>query len=119
MTKAARAAEAAYFDALYMRTRQAAKKEANDVATILVEMSTGALTRINESCALGGTACCYMEDKRPFISEGFKVVHGYEDGVGPYTKAEPHWIHYCPSCKYFWKKRALRRSSRVANKGVK
>lgn len=119
MTKAARAAEAVYFDALYKRTRQAAKKEAIDVANILVEMSTGALTRVNEACALDGVACCYMEDKRPFIREGFKEIRGYEDGVGTYTKLALHWIHYCPPCQYFWKNRGLRRSARVANKSYK
>lgn len=94
-------------------------KETTAVAQILMEMKSGSLTRIHEACALDGSACCYMEDKRPFIKEGFKEIRGYEDGVGCYTRLAPFWIHYCPPCQYFWKNRGLRRSARVANKWYK
>lgn len=72
MTKAAVVADAAYFEGLRRRilTRQAEKKEAIAVATILVEMSTGSLTRVNEACARGEPACSYMEDKRLFVLGG-------------------------------------------------
>lgn len=90
-------------------------KETLEAAYILTEMKSGRLTHIHEACALTGTACCYMEDKRPFIREGFKEIHGYEDGVGCYTRLAQFWIHYCPPCQYFWKTGSLRRSARIAN----
>jgi hypothetical protein len=100
-----------------VQTRSSAKydKETTTAAHILMEMKSGSLTRIHETCALDGGACCYMEDKRPFISDGFKEIHGYEDGVGCYTRLAPYWIHYCPPCQTFWKIGSLRRSARIAN----
>ena len=93
-----------YFD----RLRQGPKQEEIEVAQILVSMKKG-------KCALESCSSCYMEDKRPFVSDGFKMFKTYIDGVGDREIIAPFWTHYCPPCQEYWKNggRYLRRSPRI------
>jgi thiol-disulfide isomerase/thioredoxin len=109
MTRAAAAASAAYFDRLHQSIKPAPKKEEVEVAQILVSMK-------KSRCALTSCSSCYMEDKRPFISEGMKVFKTYIDGVGDREIIAPFWTHYCPPCQEYWKNHTLRRSPRIAAK---
>jgi hypothetical protein len=99
-----RAATAAHVNRLYQSPR---KEEELAVAQILVSMKKG-------PCTLDSCSTCYMDDRRPFVSEGFKVFKTYIDGVGCTDVVAPFWAHYCPPCQEYWKKNTLRRSPRIA-----